>query len=116
MIHKLDAGGVPVRVSAAPWIPGVSDAQALIERIDERIPIQFDALNVNSPEVAASPYGMRFSQHEVNEAFTLAFRQVEARPNVKWLRPVLADASDRRDPFRDLLDDRERSASPAPTA
>jgi DNA repair photolyase len=61
VIHVLAAAGVRVRVSAAPWIPGVTDAKALIERVDEHIHIQFGVLNVVSPEVADTPYGRRLT-------------------------------------------------------
>jgi DNA repair photolyase len=61
VIHVLAAAGVRVRVSAAPWIPGVTDAKALIERFDEHIHIQFGVLNVVSPEVAETPYGRRLT-------------------------------------------------------
>lgn len=117
VIHKLATAGVRVAVSAAPWIPGVSDAQALIERVDQCIPIRFGVLNVLAPEVAATPYGKRFTQDAVNDAFIREFQRVESRPNVTWLRPVAADGSERRrHPFLDLLDSQESAPTPVPTA
>jgi DNA repair photolyase len=109
VIHTLAASGVRVILSAAPWIPGVSDAQALIACVDERIPIRFGVLNVLSPEVAATAYGRRFTQQAVNESFMREFQRTEPRRNVSWLRPVPADGSSRRDPLRDFLDNRECS-------
>ncbi|MGH9024771.1 MAG: hypothetical protein ACRDWD_01435 [Acidimicrobiia bacterium] len=110
MIHELAAAGARVSVSAAPWIPGVSNAQALIDRIDEHIGIRFGVLNVLSPEVAATPYGKRFTQQAVNDAYMQEFQRTEPRPNVSWLRPVPADGSPRGcHPFRDLLESRDCS-------
>lgn len=116
VIHELASGGIRVSVSAAPWIPGVTDAKALIERVDEHIPIRFGVLNVVSPEVAASPYGRRFTQQSVNEAFMREFQRTEPARNVTWLRPVPADGSERPEPFREFLNTRERSGTPAASA
>jgi DNA repair photolyase len=112
LIHALTASGVRVRVSAAPWIPGVSDARALIERVDKHIPITFGVLNVVSPKVAASPYGERFTQDAVNEAFIREFQRTNPRPNVTWLQPVPADGTELEYPLRDVLDNGECSATP----
>jgi Radical SAM superfamily len=114
VIHTLAASGVGVVLSAAPWIPGVSDAQALIARVDGSIPIQFGVLNVLSPEVAATAYGRRFTQDAVNETFMREFQRTEPRRNVRWLRPVPADGSARLDPLRDFLDNRECSLHGGP--
>jgi hypothetical protein len=105
VVHELAAAGVRVGVSAAPWIPEVSDARALIERVDECIPIRFGAVNILSPEVPSTPYGKRYSQQAVNDAYLQEFQRVGSRPNVTGLRPVPADGSARvRHPLRDLLD------------
>jgi len=92
VVHRLAAAGVKVAVSAAPWIPGVTDADALVEHISPDIPVWFAPLNVLAPEVSGSAYGRRFSQREVNEAYVQASRRIGRRANVRWLRPVpLAD-------------------------
>ena len=92
VVRRLGAAGVKVAVSAAPWIPGVTDAEALIEHIGRDVPVWFAPLNVLAPQVFGSAYGRRFSQRDVNEAYVQAARRIGKRANVRWLRPVpLAD-------------------------
>jgi Radical SAM superfamily len=94
VIGALADSGITVSVSAAPWIPGVSDIAALLERVPPGVPVCVAPLNVSSPEVAATPYGRRFSQRAVNEAYIDEFERVGPRPFVDWVRPIRVDASE----------------------
>ena len=104
LVHELAALGVRVKISAAPWIPGVTDAEALIDRFAPEIPILFAALDVLGPAVRGTPYARRFRQTEVDEAFRAEFARVGPRRNVRWEAPVPADGPDRcRTPGRVVL-------------
>jgi hypothetical protein len=89
LVAELAANGVPVAVSAAPWIPGLTDAAELITRVQVGVPIRFAPLNVISPVVAASPWGERYDQAEIDAAYLAARAEVGDRPHVYWALPVL---------------------------
>ena len=109
-IHALVAFGVNVSVSAAPWIPGVSDVSALLARLPPGVPVCVAPLNVTSPEVAAMPFARRFSQREINEAYLDEFGRLASRPFVTWLRPVrVDDAGPEFHPFSTLSRHRKTS-------
>jgi hypothetical protein len=88
MVTTLRAAGVEVRVSASPWIPGITDAAALIDRVGPGIRIRFAPLNVLSPMVARTPFGKRYDQREVNDAYLRDFQRVGASEDVIWQIPV----------------------------
>jgi hypothetical protein len=89
LVAALTANGIPVSVSAAPWIPGVTDAAELISRVPAGVPIRFAPLNVVSPVVAASPWGDRYDQAEVDAAYLAARAEVGDHPHVYWALPIL---------------------------
>jgi DNA repair photolyase len=111
MIRALDAAGVVVRVSAAPWIPGVSDAAALLDRVPSHLRVRFAPLNVVSMMVARTPYGRRFDQREINEAYLREFARVGPHPNAIWQWPVALDPDeDVPTPFACMPPELARSA------
>lgn len=102
LVHALERSGVEVTVSATPWIPDVTDAAQLVDAIGDDITICFGPLNVTSANVAASPYGRRFSQREVNERYLAARQSFGERRNVTWLTPIPLEARDAPHPFTRL--------------
>jgi DNA repair photolyase len=88
LVHRLADADVRVSISAAPWIPGISDARALLDRVDERIHIEFAPLNVLDPHVVSTPFGRRFSQRAVNEAYVREYESLADRPNTRWHLPI----------------------------
>src|SRR5262249_31655172 len=47
LVRRLRAAGVRVQVDAAPWIPGVSDAGALLAAVPGDVVVQFGALDLS---------------------------------------------------------------------
>ncbi len=103
MIHMLAESGVSVSVSAAPWIPGASDARAVVDAIGPGIAIRFAPLNVLAPKVAATPFGRRFSQRRINRSYLEAFREMGEVAGVSWLYPIPLDDDLDHHPFDGLL-------------
>jgi DNA repair photolyase len=103
VVEKLHAAGVQVSVSAEPWIPSVSDAVALLERVDDAIPVRFAPLNVIGAMVMDTPYARRFRQAEINAAYLREFDRVGPRPNVTWIRPISVEGSEpEHHPFAEM--------------
>jgi DNA repair photolyase len=88
VVEAIATAGVDVGISAAPWIPGISDAAALVAAAPTGVPIRFAPLNVRSPKIAATPYGRRYSQEAVNDAYVREHERVGSPPGVSWLRPI----------------------------
>jgi DNA repair photolyase len=92
LVHALADAGVPVWVSVAPWIPGVTDVRSIARDVGPKIPIRVAPLNVNSPEVKRTGFGRRFTQAEIDHAYLEAWREsVEPTPS-RWLLPITAVA------------------------
>jgi hypothetical protein len=51
-----------MKVSAAPWIPGVTDAEALLDAVGDAAQVWFTVLNVHDPHVASTRFGRRFDR------------------------------------------------------
>lgn len=98
-IQTLADEGVDVVVSAAPWIPGVTDIDALVDAVPSGIEICVAPLNVTPTHRKGAPYRRRFDQREVNEAYLAAFARTPDRPNVRWLPPVDPDLGRACQPF-----------------
>jgi hypothetical protein len=87
---ELHRSGVRVWISATPWIPDVSDAAVLIHQVRTVVgfvPILIGALNVRAERVVDTPFGRRFTQADINEAFDVEYRRVGEQPGVQWLQP-----------------------------
>lgn len=87
---QLHRNGVETWISATPWIPEVSDAAVIIEQVRTvvgYVPILIGAVNVRAERVADSPFGRRYSQAEINEAFAAEHRRVGEQPGVQWQQP-----------------------------
>jgi hypothetical protein len=87
-IDVLADAGIAVTVSAAPWIPDVTDARAIIERVREDVPIHFGPLNVVSPQVAGTPFGRGYDQRTVNARYAQARAATPSQPRVSWWVPI----------------------------
>jgi hypothetical protein len=87
LVYRLREAGVRAVVSCAPWIPGVSDATALLDRMPG-VWVTFAPLNVRKPRVAASPFGRRFDQHEINLLYLQERVRVGDRHGAAWQWPI----------------------------
>lgn len=102
LIAASHAAGVPTSVSAAPWIPGVTDADALVEQVPAGVPVRFAPLNVDSPAVAATRWADRYDQEHVDRAYLAAHASAGERPDVFWSRPVRGPEGRSAEPMRNL--------------
>ncbi|MCC5953770.1 MAG: hypothetical protein JJU45_16885 [Acidimicrobiia bacterium] len=87
-IEALYAAGVPVELHAQPWIPGVTDAEAMIDWAAGRFDVWFAPLALGNPVVARSGLGRRLTQGQVNEAYREARAVGGSRPRVRWSGPT----------------------------
>ena len=90
LIRDLVEAGVPVSVSASPWIPGVGDPASLARTLGATIPITVAPLNVNSREVRRTGFGRRFDQREIDRAYLEERERSTELTSVRWLPPVTA--------------------------
>ena len=89
LVRDLADAGVRVRLSVAPWIPGVTDIAAIVRRVGS-IPIRVAPLNVSSPDVRRTGFVRRFSQDEIDRDYLDAWRTSGEQSSVHWLLPVTA--------------------------
>lgn len=88
---ELHQAGLSVWIAASPWIPGVSDAEELVERVRGEVgdvPVVFAPLNVRAPAVRATAFGRRYDQARINRQYLIARAGFGDRRGVRWLRPV----------------------------
>jgi DNA repair photolyase len=90
VVRTLHRRGVPVSISAAPWIPGISSARELLERAPTGVKVQFAPLNVERPWVPQAFLGRRFRQEEVDRLYLRERESVGYRRRAIWLYPVTA--------------------------
>lgn len=93
-IETLAGAAVDVCLQAQPWIPGITDARAMIAWADGRFPVSFTPLIVDSPGVARTPLGRRFTQQAVNHAYLLERQRVGHHPSVVWHKPLWIGTSE----------------------
>jgi hypothetical protein len=86
MSHTLLDAGVRVRVQASPWIPGVTDLVALLDRLDPRIPVTTTPLRVPD-HIRRTPFGRPYDQREINAAFRREYERIGEVPRLVWSRP-----------------------------
>ena len=87
-IERLAQAGVDVCLQAQPWIPGLTDAAAIIDWADGRFPVSFTPLNVDSPGVAHTRWGKLFTQRDINRAYLEERERLGKRPLVTWHKPL----------------------------
>jgi DNA repair photolyase/predicted ester cyclase len=87
-ITALARAGIDVQLHVQPFVPGVTDAERLIEAVDPSIRVWFAPLQVRSPAVARTALGRRFTQADLDDAYLREAERVGRRPNVVWQRPL----------------------------
>ncbi len=87
-IERLAAAGIDVQLHVQPWIPGMTDAKAMVEAAAGRFKVWIAPLNIQNPVIARSAWGTRFTQQEINEAYVAEMKRVGPHRNVTWGRPL----------------------------
>src|SRR5262245_58141025 len=79
LIRRLRAARVTVQVGAAPWIPGVSDARALLAAVPSDVIVQFGPLDLAQlPVDDPLGIGRRFTQAKIDADYLKERRRVGA--------------------------------------
>lgn len=89
LIRRLRAARVAVQVGAAPWIPGVSDARALLAAVPSDVIVQFGPLDLAQlPVDDPLGIGRRFTQAKIDADYLKERRRVGADARARWLYPI----------------------------
>jgi hypothetical protein len=84
--------GVQVNLQISPWIPGISDIGAILERVDPDISVITTPIRLPYYlSRAARAYGI--TQPEVNDAFRREYARVGPRAGLRWSRLPPLDGS-----------------------
>lgn len=88
LVRRLRAAGVGVQVDASPWIPGVSDARALLAAVPSDVIVQFGPLDL--VPLVDDPLGIcrRFTQAAIDAGYLKERRRVGADARARWLYPI----------------------------
>ena len=88
LVRRLRAAGVRVQVDAAPWIPGVSDAGALLAALPGDVVVQFGPLELSPLRVTELAIGRMFTQREIDRAYLEERERTPVDERAKWLYPI----------------------------
>src|SRR5262249_4414986 len=70
LVRRLRAAGVRVQVDAAPWVPGMSDASALLAAVPGDVVVQFGPLDLSRlGHTDQLAIGRTFTQREIDQAY-----------------------------------------------
>ena len=87
-VSALHHAGVDVSIDAAPWIPGASDINALLNAIPAEVGIQVAPLDIRHIGHEATMAGMSFTQEQINMAYGQHRMSVGDNPRVRWKDPI----------------------------
>ncbi|MHB9133378.1 MAG: radical SAM family protein [Armatimonadota bacterium] len=68
-LRQLHQAGIEVAIDASPWIPGISDADALIAVRPTGVTIQFAPLDIRHIGGSVRLLGRQLTQQEIDEAY-----------------------------------------------
>lgn len=91
VVWSLHRAGVAVQLHVQPWIPGVTDAEAMIEAMAGAVPVCFGPLNIQSPAVPIGGLMEGWTQRDINEAYLAEQARIGPQPLVTWQQPVWLD-------------------------
>ena len=87
-LHRLHAAGIAVNIDAAPWIPGISDAAALIAMLPDGANIQFAPLDLHHCNGSITLLGWRYTQAEIDAAYRQERARIGEQARVIWKDPL----------------------------
>jgi DNA repair photolyase len=87
VVDALLSAGLSVGVNVLPWIPGVTDARALIDAIDPTAEIVFSPLGFGEGRDSMRLLGREYRRPDVWRAYDEAYRAFGHVPNTSWVRP-----------------------------
>jgi hypothetical protein len=97
LIEELVGAGVPTAVSMAPWIPGLTDALAVMDAVEARVGGRVwgvvAPLNVRSPLMIDEHFVESWDQAAINEAYLEARDAAPFHPRMTWMPAVPVEGS-----------------------
>jgi DNA repair photolyase len=87
MVEELHRAGVPVEVNALPWIPGITDTEALIDRVPSDVVINFSPLSFGEGRDRRTLLGHTYTRADVWTAYQEAYEAFGHIENTSWIRP-----------------------------
>jgi DNA repair photolyase len=87
VIRKLHRAGVRVGLNILPWIPDVTDTEALIGRVPSDVEVVLGALSFGSGKEERRLLGRVFTRDEVERRYLEEYRRLGHFPNTSWIRP-----------------------------
>jgi DNA repair photolyase len=95
LVRRLRAAGVCVQVDAAPWIPGVSDAGALLAAVPADVVVQFGPLDLSRLRITDQlAIGRTFTQRAIDRAYLEERARTPVDERAKWLYPIGASGAE----------------------
>jgi len=79
--------GIPVNVTLLPWIPGITDTEAIIARTPPDVEIVVAPLSVQAYGDRIRMLGRTFVREEINAAYMDEYRRLGHVRNTSWVRP-----------------------------
>ncbi len=102
-VHELHKAGLPVHVNISPWIPGITNVEAIASAFPENMLVNVGVLSYNTHQrevftrlfgraipSAQRVFGEQFASQEVlNQAYLAAHEKIGSGPkgNLRWLIP-----------------------------
>ena len=93
VLHRARDAGIKVELSAAPWIPGVTDVEAIVAAVGPDVSVRVTPVRVEDEHVRDTPFGRRHDQREVNAAYVAEHQRVGTRQRLRWSPPPALDGS-----------------------
>jgi len=89
VVDELHRSGVPVAINALPWIPGITDAEAIIERVPADVDIVFSPLAFGPGRDSMRLLQRRITRDEVWAAYLDAYESLGHHANTSWVQPSM---------------------------
>lgn len=87
VLWRLYDAGIEVNLNALPWIPDITETEALIDRVPADVEIIFAPLAVGVDRDCMTLLGRRYTREEVNRRYLAEYRRYGHVPNTSWVRP-----------------------------
>lgn len=87
-VRQLCDAGIETIIEGAPWIPGISDTNALLAVRPAGVPIHFAPLEIPLPTGAITLCGHRYMRQEINDAYQQERSHFSGIDDIIWKDPL----------------------------
>jgi hypothetical protein len=87
-VLRLASEGVDVAVAAIPWIPEVTNIEAIIEAVPDTVPILVGPLDVQPDVIGPGRISKRYDRQKVNDAYLAERDRIGKLDHVAWRPPT----------------------------